>query len=38
MKSVLARIKDGSWAADFIADQDAGAPATCFQYLMPRAA
>lgn len=26
MKGVLARIKDGSWAADFIADQDAGAP------------
>ena len=26
MKDVLARIKDGSWAAEFIADQDAGAP------------
>ena len=26
MRDVLARIKDGSWAADFIADQDAGAP------------
>ena len=26
MKSVLAAIKDGSWAAGFIADQDAGAP------------
>ena len=26
MGEVLAAIKDGSWAADFIADQDAGAP------------
>jgi ketol-acid reductoisomerase len=26
MQDVLARIKDGSWAAEFIADQDAGAP------------
>ncbi len=26
MRAVLANIKDGSWAADFIADQDAGAP------------
>jgi ketol-acid reductoisomerase len=26
MGDVLARIKDGSWAAEFIADQDAGAP------------
>src|SRR5688572_12621586 len=26
MGEVLARIKDGSWAAEFIADQDAGAP------------
>ena len=26
MKDVLAAIKDGSWAAAFIADQDAGAP------------
>jgi ketol-acid reductoisomerase len=26
MKDVLVRIKDGSWAAEFIADQDAGAP------------
>jgi ketol-acid reductoisomerase len=26
MEGVLARIKDGSWAAEFIADQDAGAP------------
>ena len=26
MKDVLARIQDGSWAAEFIADQDAGAP------------
>jgi ketol-acid reductoisomerase len=26
MKDVLARIKDGTWAAEFIADQDAGAP------------
>ncbi len=26
MQDALARIKDGSWAADFIADQDAGAP------------
>jgi ketol-acid reductoisomerase len=26
MQEVLAAIKDGSWAASFIADQDAGAP------------
>jgi len=26
MEGILARIKDGSWAKDFIADQDAGAP------------
>jgi ketol-acid reductoisomerase len=26
MKDVLAAIQDGSWAAAFIADQDAGAP------------
>ncbi|MEO6956842.1 MAG: ketol-acid reductoisomerase, partial [Antricoccus sp.] len=26
MRGVLAAIKDGSWAASFIADQDAGAP------------
>jgi ketol-acid reductoisomerase len=26
MQDALARIKDGSWAAEFIADQDAGAP------------
>ena len=26
MAGLLARIKDGSWARDFIADQDAGAP------------
>jgi len=26
MKNVLSAIQDGSWAADFIADQDAGAP------------
>jgi ketol-acid reductoisomerase len=26
MKEVLGAIKDGSWAAAFIADQDAGAP------------
>jgi ketol-acid reductoisomerase len=26
MKDILARVKDGSWAAQFIADQDAGAP------------
>jgi len=26
MQDVLARIQDGSWAAEFIADQDAGAP------------
>ena len=26
MQTILAEIKDGSWAAAFIADQDAGAP------------
>jgi len=26
MRNVLSAIQDGSWAADFIADQDAGAP------------
>ena len=26
MAGILARIKDGSWAKEFIADQDAGAP------------